>query len=145
MQNGWIARKAKLRNQDVFSWIREPCYPLVPPSHMAIEMIASYGMPAGASLFETCVWIGRFWQVAVETGWTCQKVYRKDVKLWLCGTNRAKDSNVRQALLDKFPRTGGGKTPQVGTKKQPGPLFGFAGDMWAALAVAMYALDKRNT
>lgn len=142
LADGKVTHKAKVRNHNLLEYLHS-----LPEGevHVPIEMIASYGMPVGKEVFETCVWIGRFWEVAVQHGCICSKVYRKDVKLWLCGTNRAKDSNVRQALLDKFPRTGGGKTPQVGTKKQPGPLFGFAGDMWAALAVAMYALDKRNT
>ena len=55
----------------------------------------------------------------------------------LCNSVRAKDSNVRQALLDRFPATGGGKTPQIGTKSKPGPLYGFSKDMWAALGVAL--------
>lgn len=105
---------------------------------IAIEMIASYGMAVGREVFETCVWIGRFIQ-AYEYPATVRLVYRKDVKLHLCGTTKAKDPNIRQALLDLFPRTGGGKTPQVGTKGLPGPLFGVSSHAWAALAVAVTA------
>ncbi len=97
-------------------------------------MIACYGMPVGAETFETCVWIGRFIEAANTDP---ALVFRKDVKMHLCHTMRAKDANIRQALLDLFPATGGGKTPQVGTKKQPGPLFGVKSHAWAALAVAV--------
>jgi hypothetical protein len=106
---------------------------------MAIEMVASYGMPVGCEIFETVFWIGRVWEAAERSNLDCRKVYRKDIKLWLCNSIRAKDANVRQALLDKFPRTGGGKTPQIGTKSKPGPLYGMSGDIWSALAIALYA------
>jgi hypothetical protein len=33
--------------------------------------------------------------------------------------------------------TGGGKIPILGTKKNPGALYGYAGDMWAALSAAV--------
>lgn len=105
---------------------------------LCIEMIASYGMPVGREVFETCVWIGRFVQ-AWHTPDEVLLVYRKDVKLHLCGSPRAKDPNVRQALIDLFPRTGGGKTPQIGTKSQPGPLFGVSTHAWPALGVAVTA------
>jgi hypothetical protein len=103
---------------------------------LAIEMIASYGMAVGREVFETCVWIGRFMQAARDPD-AVRLVYRRDVKLHLCGTAKAKDPNIRRALLDMFPRTGGGKTPQVGTKSQPGPLYGVSSHAWAALAVAV--------
>lgn len=110
----------------------------MPPRGMrlAIEMIASYGMPVGREVFETCVWIGRFvqaWHVpdAVEL------VYRKDVKMYLCGTPRAKDANVRQAIIDRYPAIGGGKCPQIGVKAKPGPLFGLSTHAWPALGVAL--------
>ncbi len=110
-------------------------------SQLAIEMIACYGMPVGADTFDTCVWIGRF----IEASNTDPAlVYRKDVKMHLCHTMRAKDANIRQALLDLFPATGGGKTPQVGTKKQPGPLFGVKSHVWAALAVAVTLEAQRS-
>jgi hypothetical protein len=103
---------------------------------LAIEMIASYGMPVGREVFETVVWIGRF-QQAWHDPEAVRLVYRRDVKLHLCGTTKAKDPNVRQAILDLFPRTGGGATPQVGTKGQPGPLYGVSSHAWPALGVAL--------
>ena len=105
---------------------------------LAIEMIASYGMPVGREVFETCVWIGRF-QQAWHDPEAVRLVYRKDVKLHLCGSPRAKDGNVRQALIDLFPASGGGATPQIGTKKQPGPLYGVSTHAWPALGVAITA------
>lgn len=112
-------------------------------STLAIEMIASYGMPVGREVFETCVWIGRF-QQAWHSPDAVRKVYRRDVKLHLCGTAQAKDANVRQALLDLFPRTGGGATPQVGTKAKPGPLYGISTHAWAALGVAVTVAGIRE-
>ena len=99
---------------------------------VACEMIASYGMAVGSSTFETCVWIGRFIEVArVDV----ELIFRKDIKLFLCGTMRAKDANIRQALLDKIG-------PQ-GTKAQPGPTYGIKSHSWAALAVAVFAANSR--
>lgn len=66
---------------------------------LAIEMVASYGMPVGASVFETCVWIGRFWQACSALPRKAL-VYRIDEKLTLCHDSRAKDANIRQALID---------------------------------------------
>lgn len=102
-------------------------------SSVACEMIASYGMAVGKEVFETCVWIGRFIEVArTET----RLVYRRDVKLHLCHSPRAKDANVRQALIDRLG-------PQ-GTKKNPGPTYGMRSHLWAALAVGVYAGDVKE-
>ena len=112
-----------------------------PSSTLAVEMVQSFGMPVGAEVFETVLWTGRF----VEAwGGPWRKIYRKDVKLHLCQSLRAKDPNIRQALLDRFPRTGGGKTPQVGTKAEPGPLYGFKSHLWSALAVALTAAETKE-
>ena len=108
---------------------------------LAVEMVQSFGMPVGAEVFETVLWTGRF----VEAwGGPWRKIYRKDVKLHLCQSLRAKDPNIRQAILDRFPRTGGGKTPQVGTKAEPGPLYGFKSHLWSALAVALTAAETKE-
>ena len=95
-----------------------------------IEKIESFGMTVGAEVFETVHWSGRF----TEALWPTPVVQlpRRAVKLHLCGSARAKDPNIRQALLDRF----GGKAA-TGTKRSPGPLHGIHGDLWAALAVAV--------
>lgn len=105
---------------------------------LAVEMIASYGMAVGREVFETCVWIGRY--VEAWKGPNARLVYRRDVKLHLCGQARAKDPNVRAALLDRF---GPGRERAIGTKKAPGPLYGFRDDLWAALGVAVTAAETR--
>ena len=102
---------------------------------VVIEMVASYGMAVGASVFETCVTIGRFAQLFHRL--PVSMMYRKDVKMHLCQSMRAKDANIRQALLDRLG-------PQ-GTKKAPGKTFGVSKDIWSALAVAVTFADTRPT
>jgi len=105
-------------------------------SIVSIEMIASYGMAVGKEVFETCLWVGRFRQ-AWHSPEDVMLVYRKDVKMHLCGTLKAKDANIRQAIIDLFPAVGGGKTPQIGTKALKGPLYGVSSHAWPALGVAI--------
>lgn len=107
---------------------------------LVIEMVASYGMPVGASIFDTCVMIGRFIQ-AYPGEYTL--MFRREVKLHLCNSARAKDGNVRQALIDRFPATGDGKIPQIGTKAQQGPLYGVRADIWQALGLAITYAERR--
>src|SRR5438309_8443003 len=94
---------------------------------LVIEWIESYGMPVGKEIFDTVRWVGRF-QQAWRDPEGVRFIPRRAVKLHLCNSPRAKDSNVRQALLDKFG-------PQ-GTKKNKGPLYGVKTHAWAALGVA---------
>ncbi|KVP90912.1 hypothetical protein WJ95_09470 [Burkholderia ubonensis] len=124
-------------NADILEALERPSR----ADRLCIEMIASYGMAVGREVFETCVWIGRFQQAWRDPD-SVKLIYRRDVKLHLCGTSNAKDPNVRQAVIDLFPREGGGKTPQIGTKGQPGPLYGVSSHAWPALAVAITALAR---
>ena len=113
-----------------------------PANHFAIEAVASYGMAVGKEVFETVFWMGRFW----ERAWHKHKerIYRKDEKMNLCGSMRAKDSNIRQALIDRFAQHDfkNGK----GTKKKPDWFHGFHSDIWASYAVGVtyYDLHLKN-
>jgi len=109
---------------------------------VAIEMIKSYGMPVGAEVFETCVWIGRFRQTVDffgAFGMPCDLVYRADVKLHHCHTSAAKDSNITQALVDRF--ASGVRNRGKGTVASPGWFYGFKADIWQAYALAVYTAD----
>lgn len=100
---------------------------------VAIEWIESYGMAVGQEVFRTVFQIGRMQQ---QLG-PVRLIPRRDVKLTLCGSARAKDTNIRQALIDAIG--------EVGTKKNPGTLYGVAGHYWAALGVAYTASQCEPT
>lgn len=69
------------------------------------------GMTVGQEVFDTCVWIGRFWEIALRSGgYEPKRIYRREEKLNLCGCLSAKDKNIRQALIDRYG--------VVGTKKR---------------------------
>lgn len=104
----------------------------------AIEMMASYGMPVGAEVFDTVLWTGRF----VESWWRGSEksgrgvlprlIYRKDVKMHLCGqTTKVNDAVIRKRLIDIFG--------PPGKKASPGKLYGVKSHAWPALAVAVTA------
>lgn len=149
MQRNIILGKAIVPNEDLVAQLRDGVMhidgDMVTPTILAVEMIKSYGMPMGDTCLMTCVWIGRFieaWSYDFEL------LPRKTIVTHICGSANAGDSNVRQGLINRFSGTrpiGGGKTPEIGTKRKPGPLYGFSRDMWAALAVALCYADNVET
>lgn len=101
---------------------------------VAMEKIASMGMAVGEETFETVFWTGRFFQ-AYEYG-IVERITRMEVKMHLCNNSKAKDANIRKALIDRF----GGQA----AIKKGGPLYKISGDVWAALGVAITIQDKEN-
>ena len=149
---GEIVAKGKVSNAQLEHMIRRPMQ--ADDGHNAthnaifdcdthcIEMVASYGMAVGASVFETCVAIGRFARCLEEMGKTAELVYRRDIKLHHCGQARAKDSNIKQALIDKYAKD----TPNhgKGNNKNPGFFYGFSADVWAAFALAAFKVESER-
>ena len=88
-----------------------------------IEMVASYGMSVGRDVFDTTVWIGRFYQV-------------------LSSRCSVRDTAIRRALIDRFAAHDlkNGK----GTKKAPDFFYGFKADVWAAYALGLTAIENRE-
>ena len=126
---------AKLQNKEVMKILLDK---LCEMDRVVIERIASYGMPVGREVFDTCEWIGRFSQEA-EKSVEVEYIFRKDEKMYICGDTRAKDANIRLALIDRFAKHDfkSGK----GTKKNPDYFYGVSADVWAAIAVAVSYLD----
>ena len=101
---------------------------------LVIEKIASFGMPVGAEVFETVYWSGRFAEAYGADH--VHRITRGEVKMHLCHSMRAKDGNVRQALIDRLGAPG--------TRKAPGVTHGVSKDLWSALAVAVTFWDQHN-
>jgi len=111
----------------------------------AIERFMPYGQRLDVGSLETVWWSGRFYE-DLRGDNTILRVPRRDVKSHLLGRASGKDANdaaIRSALVDRF---GGidGKKKAVGTKAEPGPLYGVKKDLWAALAVAVTVWDARS-
>ena len=106
-----------------------------------IEEIVSYGMPVGREVFQTVRWAGRFEQALVSRDVPVEYLPRLKVKLALCRSPKANDAAIRQALLDLY---GPGREKAIGTKKAPGPLYGFKADCWAALAVGIAWIETQK-
>lgn len=108
-----------------------------------IEMVASYGMPVGREVFDTVLWIGRFYQAlqqcCVETP---RLLCRIEEKRHICHNTRANDATIRRALIDRFA-THDLKNGR-GTKANPDWFYGFKADIWAAYAVGLTAIENHS-
>lgn len=135
--------------------------------HLAIESMVSYGQMVGQEVFDTCVWIGRLieaWATRYgEQSYTFLR--RADIKSHICGSAKANDSGVREALIYRFggaeKAVGGKKCPACkgkpkakllpcqtcrespGYQTAPGPLTGITSDVWSALAIACTHWDQQ--
>ena len=105
----------------------------IEPEIVLCEWIESYGMSVGKSVFETCHFIGRLYEQAERDGTTFHHIGRKAIKMHHCNSMRAKDSNIRQALIDKYGKPG--------TKTAQGATYGIKSHAWSAYALAMYYVE----
>lgn len=111
-----------------------------PEDRAAIEMVASYGMAVGEEVFETVRWVGRFEEMLIrQMDEPPVLIKRMEEKIHICHNSRARDTNIRVALIDRFARHD--KRFGRGTKKDPDWFYGFKADIWAAYSVALVAAE----
>lgn len=123
---------AKDDNFDVLGRLAQDDYDIC-----IIEKVASYGMTVGEDVFDTCIWIGRFTQSALTS---VEYIYRLEEKLHICGDSRARDANIRRALIDRFAihdRKNG-----KGTFREQDFFYGFRADIWTAYEEAQKQIEK---
>ena len=103
---------------------------------LIIEDIVGYGSAVGQTTFDTMFWVGRMVQAfGAEHS---VRVSRRDVRMFFLNSASGSKSAMRHALYDLFPQTGGGTRPAIGTKKEPGPLFGITSHLHEALQLGMW-------
>lgn len=111
---------------------------------MLIEELA-YARDAGRAVMRTAMWSGAFLYSGLKANREVRLFPRTRVKTVLCkGVRRAKDRHVSAAVRQFYRGTGGGSRPQVGTSKQPGPLYGITSHCWQALALVIAWRIDRN-
>lgn len=112
-------------NEELLASLRLEWVPAI--DVVVIEQIESYGMAVGREVFDTVWWAGQFAEAVYPL--LVLRMPRRTVKLALCQDSRAKDANIRAALIDRF---GGPESRRKG-----GPLYGVSKDVWSALAIAV--------
>ena len=126
LRNGELYAHGILPNTEMLDLLHhEPSW-TDPAELLVVERMASYGKRVGIEVLDTCIWVGRFierWQREHAL------VFRREVKLHLCGASTATDADIRAVLIQRY----GGEA----AIKKGGALRGVKGDVWQALALAV--------
>lgn len=135
----YIEDKGKIPNEELLNHI----YDLMDTDRgifVAIERVASYGMAVGQTVFDTVEWAGRFYEAADGDAVGVHRVFRRDIKLFWCENPRAKDSNIIQAIKDRFGEKGtkkNGYNEVYNDSEKP-----MKADIWQAFALGVYFYDS---
>lgn len=147
-----IISAAKVENDDVLRLVQIGDY-----DEMVIECMEARHVQngvIGAETYDTCYWIGRYMQAAIDRGKPVHRVYRSEERKRLVPTKKNRlpphpasvgqtaDSQIRATLIRRFAKhdfkNGKGKATCKDT------FYGFAKDMWSAYAVGVVFLDRRQ-
>lgn len=154
----------KIPNDEIFDVVQSISCSSGDSVIYGIEFPQPRGQLASRELFATVFWVGRLYSYMTEVVRIDRDriifVDRKDVKMHLCESSRANDSQIRQSLIDKFggaeairgpkcPACSGRGGAGLGKKRvlcstcggsklvEPGVLYGIAADVWQAGALSI--------
>lgn len=101
-------------------------------SFCCIEQISAYSQ-VGSSVIDTCVWIGLFMgKFDIKR---TELFFRKTIVAYHTGSPKGNDGAIRNVMISRF----GNGNPRV---RQKGTMLAsVTGDMWSALAIAVYKSD----
>jgi hypothetical protein len=124
-----ILQKSILANEVLLRDVRAEFFG--PPGMVyVVEGMQYFGKAVGKDVFQTCYFIGRIMEA---TPHPVELVYRKDIKLWLTGTVKSRDKDIRAALIDMLGKD---------------VTHGVSSHLWSALAVAVFyyetMVEKEN-
>lgn len=112
---------------------------------VAIEKIVSLGAVAGQTTFDTAFMNGRLYQFFKDKFNLIPNLYsRLDIKMHLCLTTRAKDPNIRGALINRFGEPSTKKNPHDRYNELTDGIY-FGTHFWSCLAVAMYHIEPHHS
>lgn len=127
----------KINNSDLLDIVKKSDYDV-----LVYEEFQSYGTQMGVSTITSITWNGRFIQLAEDRQKEVVPIFRREVKMNLCNSVKANDSNVRHALISRFAKFDfkNGK----GTKQRPDWFYNFKADCWSAYGLACTYVDKKE-
>lgn len=130
--NGNVLKCGKLPNAQVEDLIFNGWDVVV-----AVEAPTLFGKRVYPQIMETAIQAGRFLGLGAARVKTVRRFSRQETSLHCAGARSCDDKQMKHCLIERFG--------DVGTKKNPGPLYGLSGaDMFDALAVAVTAYDKEG-
>lgn len=130
----------KVENEELRDYIKAVRF--VEEDRAAIETLANFGNVVGRDVLDTAIWIGRFAETLDNRlAHPAEMVRRTDEKMHICGSTRAKDKDIRLALIDRFCTHD--FTAGKGTKKNPDFFYGFRADIWSAYSVGLTYIETQ--
>lgn len=119
-----------------------------PLTVLVFEGVSHHGNKAGRDVHRANLWIGRLfgvWRTTLRRHLGAPEpvvILARTAAAWMGASRRTKkdptiDSQVAQAVRDRFGGMGASRKDVCGTKNAPGPLYGFRGDVYRAMAVGI--------